>query len=110
MRACRPYKYFNCYARLTRICFFYRVPMTLTLPLSTRAYRAACNRMEDTMALLNMMRIVLWSFFGVRRSASHETDMAAVKLPLLPVMAVMLALCFGGLLFTFAKIAVSVAH
>lgn len=62
------------------------------------------------MAVMNMMRMVLWSFFGVRRSASHEADMAGIKLPLVPVMAVALALCFGGVLFAFAKIAVSVAH
>ncbi|WP_109481071.1 DUF2970 domain-containing protein [Paraburkholderia sp. C35] len=62
------------------------------------------------MAMLNMMRMVLWSFFGVRRGAGHEADLATVKLPLLPVMAVMLALCFGGLLFAFARIAVTIAH
>jgi hypothetical protein len=62
------------------------------------------------MDLLNMMRMVLWSFFGVRRGAAHEADLASVKLPLLPVMAVVLAAAFGGLLFAFAKIAVSVAH
>jgi hypothetical protein len=62
------------------------------------------------MALLNMMRMVLWSFFGVRRGAAHEADLASVKLPYLPVMAVVLATAFGGLLFAFAKIAVAVAH
>jgi Protein of unknown function (DUF2970) len=61
------------------------------------------------MGLLNMMRMVLWSFFGVRRGAAHEADLATVKLPLLPVMAVVLALCFGGLLFAFARIAVTIA-
>jgi Protein of unknown function (DUF2970) len=62
------------------------------------------------MALLKMMRIVLWSFFGVRRRASHEADFASVSLPLLPVMAVTLAACFGVGLFALVKIALAVAH
>jgi hypothetical protein len=66
--------------------------------------------MEDKMEFLRLARIVFWSFFGVRKGASHEADFATAKLPLLPVMAVLLAVCFGGLLFTLAKIAVTVAH
>jgi hypothetical protein len=62
------------------------------------------------MNLLKMTRIVLWSFFGVRRGASHQTDIAAVKLPLLPVVAVVLAGGFGATLFALAKLAVNVAH
>jgi hypothetical protein len=62
------------------------------------------------MNLLKMTRIVLWSFFGVRRSASHQADIASVKLPLLPVVAVALAAGFGGTLFALAKLATSVAH
>jgi nitrate reductase NapE component len=62
------------------------------------------------MNLLKMMRIVLWSFFGVRKSASHEADFASVKVPLLPVMAVALAGCFGVTLFCLVKLAVVVAH
>jgi hypothetical protein len=62
------------------------------------------------MELVRMLRIVLWSFFGVRKSASHQADIASVKLPLLPVVAVALAGSFGVLLFSLAKIAVSVAH
>ena len=62
------------------------------------------------MALLSMMRMVLWSFFGVRRAAGHEADLATVRLPLLPVMAVVLAASFGALLFAIARIAVAVAH
>jgi hypothetical protein len=77
-------------------------------PMEKRVTYAGCRRTK--MALLNMMRMVLWSFFGVRRGAAHEHDLATVKLPLLPVMAVVLATCFGGLLFAFAKIAVSIAH
>jgi Protein of unknown function (DUF2970) len=65
---------------------------------------------ERTMNFLKMMRIVLWSFFGVRKSASHQADMAGVKLPMLPVMAVVLAGGFGAVLFSLARLAVSVAH
>jgi hypothetical protein len=62
------------------------------------------------MAFLKMLRIVLWSFFGVRKSASHQADMASVKLPLLPVMAIATAVCFGALLFGLVRIAIAIAH
>ncbi|MFT4434455.1 DUF2970 domain-containing protein [Caballeronia sp. 15715] len=62
------------------------------------------------MAFLRMLRIVLWSFFGVRKSASHQADMAAVKLPLLPVVAIGLAGGFGALLFGLARLASTVTH
>jgi hypothetical protein len=62
------------------------------------------------MAFLRMLRIVLWSFFGVRKSASHQADMATIKLPLLPLMAIGLAGGFGALLFGLARLASSVAH
>jgi len=62
------------------------------------------------MAFLKMMRIVLWSFFGVRKSASHQADMAGISLPVLPVVAVLLAACFGGVLFSMAKLAIAVSH
>ena len=62
------------------------------------------------MSFLRMMRIVLWSFFGVRKSASHEEDFGAIKLPLLPFIAVALAASFGGLLFGLARLAVVAAH
>ncbi|MDB5836368.1 MAG: hypothetical protein JWR14_6198 [Caballeronia sp.] len=62
------------------------------------------------MAFLRMLRIVLWSFFGVRRSASHQADMAAVKLPFLPLVAIGLAGGFGALLFGLAQLASTVAH
>jgi hypothetical protein len=61
-------------------------------------------------SFLAMMRMVLWSFFGVRKSASHQTDVASVPLPLLPFVAVLLAAAFGGVLFFAAKLAVAVAH
>lgn len=62
------------------------------------------------MNLLKMMRIVLWSFFGVRKRASHNADMATVKLPLLPVLAVVLAGGFGAILFSLARLASGMAH
>ncbi|CAN7760691.1 DUF2970 domain-containing protein [Caballeronia sp. LjRoot29] len=62
------------------------------------------------MAFLRMLRIVLWSFFGVRKSASHQADMAAVKLPLLPAVAIGLAGGFGALLFGLARLASTVTH
>lgn len=62
------------------------------------------------MTFLRMVRVVLWSFFGVRRRASHEADFAHVKLPLLPVVAFSLAACFGGTLFCVARFAVTHAH
>ncbi len=62
------------------------------------------------MVLVKMLRIVFWSFFGVRKSASHQADMADVPLPLLPFVAVALAACFGGVLFYAAKFAVATLH
>jgi Protein of unknown function (DUF2970) len=65
---------------------------------------------EVAMSVLRMLRMVLWSFFGVRKSTSHQADMAAVKAPLLPLVAIMLAACFGGILFCLAKVAVVAAR
>lgn len=51
------------------------------------------------MEYLRLVRIVLWSFFGVRKQAEHEADFAKVKFSLLPVVAVGLAgLIAAGLL------------
>ncbi|KGS74608.1 DUF2970 domain-containing protein [Burkholderia pseudomallei] len=62
------------------------------------------------MSLARMMRMVLWSFFGVRKGAGHQADLASVKLPWVPVMAILLAACFGGLLFGLAKVAITVIN
>ncbi|CAN7737293.1 DUF2970 domain-containing protein [Caballeronia sp. dw_19] len=62
------------------------------------------------MTFLRMLRIVLWSFFGVRKGASHQADIAAIKLPLLPVVAIGLAGGFGAILFCLARLATAVAH
>jgi hypothetical protein len=62
------------------------------------------------MNLPAMIRMVLWSFFGVRRGAAHQADLANVKLSVLPVVAITLAGGFGLLLFSLVKLAVTVAH
>ena len=62
------------------------------------------------MVFLKMVRIVLWSFFGVRKSASHQADIAQVKVSLLPVVAVGLAACFGATLFCVARLVVLTSH
>lgn len=62
------------------------------------------------MSFLKMLRIVFWSFFGVRKSASHQADMASVKPVYLPLVAIGLAACFGGLLLCLAKFATTVGH
>jgi hypothetical protein len=52
--------------------------------------------MEKIMELVRMMRVVLWSFFGVRKSASHEADFANMNFSWLPFVAVGLALFIGA--------------
>ena len=59
------------------------------------------------MEFLRLIRIVLWSFFGVRKRASHEADFANVNIVMLPFVAVVLAACIGGAIFTVVKL---VAH
>ncbi|QBQ99853.1 MULTISPECIES: DUF2970 domain-containing protein [Paraburkholderia] len=48
------------------------------------------------MELIRMVRIVLWSFFGVRKSAAHEADFANVNFSWLPFVAVGLAVLIGA--------------
>ena len=50
------------------------------------------------MELLRLIRIVLSSFFGVRKRASHEADFANVNIVLLPFVAVILAVCIGAVI------------
>jgi hypothetical protein len=59
------------------------------------------------MEILKLIRIVLWSFFGVRKRASHEADFANVNIVVLPFIALALAACIGGVIFTVVRI---VAH
>ncbi|HEX7910702.1 MAG TPA: DUF2970 domain-containing protein [Paraburkholderia sp.] len=51
------------------------------------------------MELFRMVCMVLASFFGVRKRASHEADLANVNMVLLPFVAVALALMIGLLIF-----------
>ncbi len=62
------------------------------------------------MNLLKMLRMVFWSFFGVRKGASHRADLAAVKLPWLSIAIVVFVTTFGAILFSLAKLAVAVAQ
>lgn len=50
------------------------------------------------MELLRMVRVVLWSFFGVRKRASHEADFANVNFSFLPFVAVGLAALIGAII------------
>ena len=51
------------------------------------------------MQLLSMIRIVLWSFFGIRKRASHEADFAKVNFIALPFVAVIIAVVIWAVLF-----------
>lgn len=48
------------------------------------------------MELVRMVRMVLWGFFGVRKSASHEADLANINFSWLPFVAVGLAALIGA--------------
>ncbi|WP_323120244.1 DUF2970 domain-containing protein [Burkholderia alba] len=62
------------------------------------------------MNFLKMLRMVFWSFFGVRKGAAHRADLAAIKLPWLSLAIVMCVSVFGTSLFYLAKLAVAVAQ
>ena len=49
--------------------------------------------------LLSMIRIVLWSFFGIRKRASHEADFAKTNFIALPFVAVIIAVVIWAVLF-----------
>ncbi|AIO37161.1 hypothetical protein DM39_4457 [Burkholderia cenocepacia] len=51
------------------------------------------------MKLLGMIRLVLWSFFGVRNSKAHAADLANVNFTLLPFVAIILALVVGAAIY-----------
>ena len=59
------------------------------------------------MEFLRIVRIVLSSFFGVRKRASHEVDFANVNFFLLPFVAVFMAVVIGAILLGFVHL---VAH
>ena len=98
----------HCYAQIRRNCCWFGARVRRIIG-AWDAVNPTCTE-ELFMNLLTMMRIVFWSFFGVRKRASHQADFAAVKVPLLPVVAVLLAAAFGAVLFSLAHIAVHIAH
>ena len=56
------------------------------------------------MEFLRVVRIVLSSFFGVRKRASHEADFANVNFVLLPFVAVFMAVVIGAIIFGFVHL------
>ena len=75
------------------------VELLLFLPVApAHDSKHEINR-EREMNFLQMVRIVLWSFFGVRNSASHESDIANVNFSFLPFVAILLAACIGAAIF-----------
>jgi nitric oxide reductase large subunit len=54
---------------------------------------------SSAMEFLRLVRIVLSSFFGVRKRASHEADFANVNFVLLPFVAVLMAVVIGAIIF-----------
>jgi hypothetical protein len=57
------------------------------------------DQQESIVEFLRLVRIVLSSFFGVRKRASHEADFANVNIVLLPFVAVFMAACIGAIIF-----------
>ncbi|EDT40554.1 DUF2970 domain-containing protein [Burkholderia ambifaria] len=51
------------------------------------------------MNLFSMIRLVLWSFFGVRNSKAHASDLANVNFTLLPFVAIALAVLVGAVIY-----------
>ncbi|KAF1038198.1 MULTISPECIES: DUF2970 domain-containing protein [Burkholderia] len=51
------------------------------------------------MKLLGMIKLVLWSFFGVRNSKAHATDLANANFTLLPFVAIILAVLVGAVIY-----------
>jgi Protein of unknown function (DUF2970) len=82
----------RCLPRGVRICCCCQFPDGTMI-------KAIQINQEPVMEFLRLVRIVLSSFFGVRKRASHEADFANVNMVLLPFVAVLLAACFGAILF-----------
>ncbi|WP_269503668.1 DUF2970 domain-containing protein [Burkholderia sp. IMCC1007] len=51
------------------------------------------------MKLFSMIRLVLWSFFGVRNSKAHATDLANANFTMLPFVAIVLAVLIGAVIY-----------
>ncbi|MGF6303103.1 hypothetical protein OKW42_006456 [Paraburkholderia sp. WC7.3d] len=54
---------------------------------------------REIVELFRMVCMVLAGFFGVRKRAAHEADLANVNMVLLPFVAIALALMIGLLIF-----------
>jgi hypothetical protein len=62
--------------------------------------------MDDIMNLLQLVRMVLWSFFGIRKRAGLESDVKSASPLQVLVVAVCLAAIFVGILLTAANSAI----
>ncbi|WP_175775944.1 DUF2970 domain-containing protein [Burkholderia anthina] len=51
------------------------------------------------MKLFSMIRLVLWSFFGVRNSKAHASDLANANFTMLPFVALVLAVLIGAVIY-----------
>ena len=58
------------------------------------------------MGTLSYIRMVLWSFFGIRRRAAAGEELAKVKPLALAAVALVLSALFGLTLWTLANLAV----
>lgn len=62
------------------------------------------------MSFVHYLRMVLWSFFGIRRRAGADAEFQRVRPVLLIATALLAALCFVGLLVVVALLAAGPAH
>lgn len=58
------------------------------------------------MSMLSYVRMVLWSFFGIRRRAGADEELARSKPGVLVAVGLVLAGLFGLLMWTLANVAV----
>ena len=58
------------------------------------------------MPVLSYVRMILWSFFGIRRRAGADDELARVKPGVLIALALSMAGLFGVLVWTLANVAV----
>jgi len=60
---------------------------------------------ENELNALRYIRMVLWSFLGIRRRAGADEEIASVSPLILIVVAIAIAACFGALLVGLAVFA-----
>ncbi|MBV8035254.1 MAG: DUF2970 domain-containing protein [Pelomonas sp.] len=58
------------------------------------------------MSVLSYVRMILWSFFGIRKRAGADDELARVKPGVLIVAALSIAGLFGLMVWTLANVAV----